>query len=208
MPKVSTAHRSERRDQILDAAVRCFAATGFHATGMADVVRESGLSAGSVYRYYRSKDDLIGSIIERLLERLQADLTDVSARVETVPAMLERAISIAEQTFGGERGDYARLLPQVWTEALRNPLVATRVRGAYARIFDRLEEFVVRLKASDALPDELDPRGAAHVLLAILQGYMLQRLIVGTDIEPGSYVGAARVLLQGVGLESDRAEGR
>lgn len=194
---MSTAYRSERRDQILDAAVRCFAATGFHATGMADVVRESGLSAGSVYRYFRSKDDLIGSIIDRLLDRLQAQLTEASARVETLPEMLERSISIAEQTFSGERSDYARLLPQVWTEALRNPVVAERVRGAYARIFDRLEELVLRLKALETLPGGLDPRGAAHVLLAILQGYMLQRLIVATDVDPGSYVRAARVLLDG-----------
>src|SRR3954471_22731131 len=63
MPKVSEAHLAARRDQILAAAARCFARDGFHRTSMQDIVRESGISAGLVYRYFAGKDDVIAAIV-------------------------------------------------------------------------------------------------------------------------------------------------
>jgi len=58
MPKVSDEHLANRKQQILDAAANCFARNGFHRTSMQDIVRESGLSAGLIYRYFTGKDDL------------------------------------------------------------------------------------------------------------------------------------------------------
>jgi len=48
MPRRSEEHMAMRREQVLHAALRCFAEQGFHATSMADVIQASGLSAGSV----------------------------------------------------------------------------------------------------------------------------------------------------------------
>jgi AcrR family transcriptional regulator len=62
MPRVTDAHLTARRDQIIDAATLRFAANGFRATGMADIIAASGLSAGAVYRYFRSKDELVEAI--------------------------------------------------------------------------------------------------------------------------------------------------
>ena len=59
MPKISEEAREARRTQILDAAWRCFDKEGLHATTMQDIIGASGLSAGAVYSYYKSKDDLI-----------------------------------------------------------------------------------------------------------------------------------------------------
>src|ERR1700743_3468381 len=62
MPKISQAKRDARQQQILDAALACFSENGFHQTGMADIVRRSGLSHGAVYLYFQSKDDLIAAL--------------------------------------------------------------------------------------------------------------------------------------------------
>jgi TetR/AcrR family transcriptional regulator, transcriptional repressor of aconitase len=64
MPKVTHEYRDARRDQILSAARRCFLRNGFHATSVQDLVAESGLSSGAVYRYFASKDDVIIAIAE------------------------------------------------------------------------------------------------------------------------------------------------
>src|SRR3954469_21945833 len=62
MPRVSDDHLERRRQQILDAARRCFVRKGFHRTSMQDVFAESGLSAGAVYRYFKSKNEIIHAI--------------------------------------------------------------------------------------------------------------------------------------------------
>lgn len=42
----------QRREEIIRAAHKCFITRGFHATGMADIAREFGMSAGHIYNYF------------------------------------------------------------------------------------------------------------------------------------------------------------
>lgn len=196
MPKVSDQHLSKRQDQILDAAVVCYAQNGFHATGMADIIRESGLSAGSVYRYYKSKDELIAAIITRLLFGLHARLQVSSAGANTHAELMDAALTAAQQTFSGSQLQYARLLPQVWTEALRNPGVAQHVQQSYGVILGHLRGRVAQMQAGGTLGADLNPAGVAHVTLAAVQGFMLQKLILGDDLDEPSYLSAARRMFE------------
>lgn len=59
--------RGDKRDRILAAATRVFARHGFYAAQVADVARQAGVAAGTVYLYFRSKDDLLISIFERTM---------------------------------------------------------------------------------------------------------------------------------------------
>ena len=74
MPKVSDAHRESRREQILIAAWKCFSRNGFHSTSMADVIAEAGLSAGAVYLYFRSKDDIIVAVATQVFGGIEGRL--------------------------------------------------------------------------------------------------------------------------------------
>ena len=78
MPRVSEEHLERRRQQIVDAAQRCFARRGFHQSSMQDVFAESGLSAGAVYRYFKSKDELVAALDEGWLPA-DTDLDAVAA---------------------------------------------------------------------------------------------------------------------------------
>ena len=64
MPKVGQEHLDARRQQIVDAARARFAAHGFARTSMADIVAESGLSTGAIYRYFTSKDEIVVAVCE------------------------------------------------------------------------------------------------------------------------------------------------
>src|ERR1700739_3609514 len=64
MPKITDAQRETRRQQILDAALRCFSRDGFHATTTADIVRESGVSQGTLYLYFATKDDIVVALAD------------------------------------------------------------------------------------------------------------------------------------------------
>ncbi len=70
MPKISEQQRQARRDQILAAVWRCFLRKGVHGTSMEDLIRESGLSAGAVYLYYKSKHELILAAISTYMGQL------------------------------------------------------------------------------------------------------------------------------------------
>ena len=80
MPKVSQAHLDARRQQIVDAARTRFASHGFAHTSMADIVTESGLSNGAIYRYFTSKDEIVVAVCEQSSEALPKALTAPAIR--------------------------------------------------------------------------------------------------------------------------------
>jgi AcrR family transcriptional regulator len=70
VPKVSEAHREQRRTQILDGARRAFATHGFHETTVAQLEDEIGLSRGAIFSYFPSKLELFHALAQVDQERL------------------------------------------------------------------------------------------------------------------------------------------
>ena len=70
---LSRPERGEKRDLLLRAAIDTFAARGYFNSQVADVARAAGVAAGTVYLYFRSKDDLLSSIFERTMTDAIAD---------------------------------------------------------------------------------------------------------------------------------------
>ncbi len=64
MPKLSQSEMDARRREIIAAAGRCFARKGIQATTMREIFAEAGMSAGAVYNYFKTKDDLIAAGIK------------------------------------------------------------------------------------------------------------------------------------------------
>ena len=95
LPRRSTraaTDRVDKRELILRAAVRTFADRGFFGAQVADVARAAGVAAGTVYLYFRGKDDLLVSIFERTMREA---ITEGKAALAGAPSPLERLRRIA-----------------------------------------------------------------------------------------------------------------
>ncbi len=196
MPKVSDAHLAARREQILEAAMACFAARGFQATSIADIIEASGMSAGAVYRYYASKGDLIEAIVHRVLGQTAArfdELLDHSAATDPAEAVRVAVGTIQEIGSTGPV-EVTRLAVQAWGEALHNDQVHDLVREAYTTIRAYFEEVARRASAAGTLPADADPRKVATALLSLVVGFMLQSATLG-DVDAASYGDGVTVLL-------------
>ena len=87
--------RSERRQQILDAAVRVFARKGFHLARVADIAREAGVAYGLVYHYFRNKEDLLEAIFAgqwavflEVLRAIENDPRGLQGQLESLSSFL------------------------------------------------------------------------------------------------------------------------
>jgi TetR/AcrR family transcriptional regulator, fatty acid metabolism regulator protein len=86
------ADKADKRDAILRAAIQTFAARGFFHAQVADVARGAGVAAGTVYLYFRGKDDLLISIFERTMsEAIAAGRESVAARTNPLDRLREIA---------------------------------------------------------------------------------------------------------------------
>jgi AcrR family transcriptional regulator len=184
VPRVSDEYLERRRQQILDAARRCFARQGFYETSMQDVFAESGLSAGAVYRYFKTKDELIRAISAGALGSISTAIEDALTE-EPVPGLDEIAgrIAAAMQELGGPDGP-ARIGPAAWAAALHDPAVADVVNGALGGLRESWVRAAQRMAQDGRLPADTDVEAAGSALFALLPGFLLQYLILGdTDAD-------------------------
>jgi len=88
--RARAASSSDRRDAILAAATDVFADRGFPAAQVADIARHAGLAAGTVYLYFKGKDDLLKSIFDRALRDALEDGRALLSEVADPAARLRR----------------------------------------------------------------------------------------------------------------------
>jgi AcrR family transcriptional regulator len=174
MPKITQAQRETRRQQILDAALRCFSRDGFHNTTTADIVRESGVSQGTLYLYFATKDDIIVALADNRHQG-EAMLTAL-AKSEDDPV---EGLAMLLQYYGralddAQRNDQRRVGIQGWAEALRNPTIHASVTGGLTAVRIAVEELVRRGQASGRMRTDLEPEAIARLMIAIFHGMTLQ----------------------------------
>ncbi len=196
MPKVSAEHRTARREQIVMAGWQCVAREGFHKTTMADVIRESGLSAGAVYGYFRSKDEIIAAIADRAVGTVDELFDAMMARPtpptpsEAIRILTSQVVVLAELP----AGDVTRVALQVWAEALRNKEIHATAAEKYTRVRGKFAELVLVMQGAGHVDPDADPELVAQVLFGLLPGFLVQRLILG-DVTPDSYADGLDALL-------------
>ena len=115
MPRLTESSRQQRRQAIAAAAMRCFARDGFANTSMADIIKEAGSSAGSVYSHFAGKAELLrfaaGSAVDDLIATVSDELPS-----ERTPASV---VSHLIQASGDPA--HAQMLLEIWAEAPRDP---------------------------------------------------------------------------------------
>jgi len=174
IPRVNQKHLEARREQILEAAIECFAHNGFHRTTMQDIMREAGLSVGAPYRYFKSKEQMIEAIAAERHARDREIILEAGAK-EDIPKVLRTLIDRFEQALLDPRDRKGRRMAmQLWTEALRNPRILKTVRKGVDEPRRMLAAIVTRARDNDEMPKDIDPDAMARVLIALFQGFALQ----------------------------------
>ena len=197
MPKISDQKRESRRQQILDAALACFSENGFHQTGMADIVRRSGLSQGAVYLYFPSKDDLIEALADDR-HRREAVLNSV-ARSSTDPLeCLQELIHVYARWLTEPAGEQRRRVGiHGWAEALRS----RRVRDCVVEGIDvprvLIAQLVERAQHQRLLHSDVSAEAVARMLIALFQGLVLQASW-GEEIDTDACLAALERMLVGL----------
>ena len=177
MAKLSDDARAERRDLIVSAATTKFAAQGFHATSMAEIISESGLAAGTVYQYFGSKDDLIVATAERALDGIGAVVGAMVGR-EPVPPLSEFLDAVRGSLPSTPDGKLrAHLVLHSWAETSRNEKLADLVCERYETMVEASLPLVEVWKQRGELPTDRGGRDLSKLLLALVQGHIVQAAI-------------------------------
>ena len=195
MPRVSADHLTARRDQILAAARTCFLRNGLHNTSMQDLIREADLSVGAVYRYFKSKTEIINAIAEGVAGMLTVQLSEIAALDPPLPLpdAMGRVLDVVDSQLGPD-GNF-KLALQIWAEASLDPPIGDIVRVRYIGMREAFTAFARNAVARGELAPDADAEAAGAVLFGMMPGYALQSLLVGTP-DRATYLAGIRALLR------------
>lgn len=181
MPKISDEQRQARREQILAAVWRCFLRKGVHGTSMEDLIRESGLSAGAVYLYFKSKHELSLAAITTYMGQLRGFLEPVLMREEPLEPLVfvhEMLAAIAKHTKRQDI-DLNSVILMGWSEAQTNPDVKALVTVFQTRYRTALTHVVSQWQQHHYVSPEAKAEEIAKALLSFFLGTIVQEALLG-----------------------------
>ena len=180
MRRANVQLQSDRRTEILDAAERCFARSGFHRASMQEICTEAGMSPGNLYRYFPSKEALIAGISERN----RADAVASFALVDQSPEFFEGLAGLARYHLVDRTDTEVAICAEIMAESRRNPEVARVYHDIEADIKSRIAAMLQLAIDRGEIRSDLDVDGAATVLMVLGDGMSWRRSIeVGFDPE-------------------------
>ena len=146
MPKIAEAARAARREQIIAAGLACFARAGYHATTMADVATQAGVSKGTPYLYFDSKEALFLALHEEwdcgAGERVNAAIAALPDGERRSPRAVLRAVAASIAAHVVAEAETCRVLMEARAMAAHEPAVAAAVRAADDRAHQQLEDLI------------------------------------------------------------------
>jgi AcrR family transcriptional regulator len=186
VPRIAEAARAARRDQIIAAGLACFARSGYHATTMADVAAQAGVSKGTPYLYFDSKQSLFLALHKQwdcgAGQRVDAAIAALPDRQRQSPRAVLRAVASAIAAHVQAESETCRVLLEARALAAHEPAIAAAVRTADQETHRQLQELFAAGTAAGEWPAGTDPALAARVFSAGLYGLMTQ-----WHLEPGSF---------------------
>jgi len=170
MSQPQTDSVPDRRCQILDAALVCFAKRGFHQTSMHDISAEAGISVGLIYRYFENKE----AVISAMADRHKKEISDVLQRAKQASTLLE-SLEILFTAHCCEEATrlVSAFVVDLYAEASRNPRVADLVRDVLQTAMAGVTELISKAPEAQNGTRGLSPSEMAELIFAVARGMLM-----------------------------------
>jgi len=168
-PQIDSSN-GDRRSQILEAALVCFAKRGFHQTSMHDISSEAGISVGLIYRYFENKE----AVISAMADRHKQEIGEVLERARHAPTLLESLeILFTAHCCEDETRVVSAFVVDLYAEASRNPHVANLTRDVLETAMDGVTELIARAPEAQSAAHGLTPHELAELIFAVARGMLM-----------------------------------
>ncbi|HVT61686.1 MAG TPA: TetR/AcrR family transcriptional regulator [Thermoanaerobaculia bacterium] len=169
-----TAEQPPARERLIAAAARLFHEQGYHATGVATILREAGVLSGSMYHHFAGKDELLVAVLDRYQRLLRPEVMDRAEAAEEEPlervfallGLYRQGLAAAGGSLGCPIGNLALEVSDGHPEA--RALVDANFRAWAEHVQGWL------LAAADRLPAGADLATLSQFVLTVMEGAVMQ----------------------------------
>lgn len=150
-------------ERIVEAGRKLFARQGFHATGMRDIAKLANVSIGSLYHYFRSKDELFLAVVRKAFEERLVQARELMRQGLPAPEILRQVLTVYFAGFAKEP-ETAQLLSRVW--APEDPALWRKLSALLEEYAQAIAEILAEAIRAGAIRP-VHPLLAAYALLGM-----------------------------------------
>jgi TetR/AcrR family fatty acid metabolism transcriptional regulator len=118
MPKI--IDKKAKKLEILHAAAKVFAEKGVVKTKMVDIASEAGIGKGTIYEYYRSKEEIFGDTFRLIFDHMELQIAEAIGHTQDPVVKLRKLIQVTLKEFLEHSGDLAGIMMDFWAEGIRS----------------------------------------------------------------------------------------
>jgi TetR/AcrR family fatty acid metabolism transcriptional regulator len=169
-------HRSDKRSRILEAAIKVFAERGFHSATVAEIAKAAGVADGTIYLYFKGKDDLLLRLFDEKMTELLSEARAELARETSAPARLKRFIQL-HLSLVERNPDLASVLIVELRQSAQ--FIKAADRNKLASYVDLIAEVVRAGQESGELAGSISPATVKRAIFGALDELALGWLLSG-----------------------------
>jgi AcrR family transcriptional regulator len=189
----------DRKNEILDAALEVFSELGLADASVDDVVRRSGLSKGTLYWYFKSKDRLVGALMKRFFAQ---ELGKVRSLQQSTGTVRERLLRYSRDVVAVVQRMPRALTLEFYAVAVRQKAVRRFLGDLYARYCSELAA-VIREGTERGEFRKVDTEQTAAAITGLAEGLILLWALKPNAFPFEKYFEASvRTMLDGMGPET------
>jgi len=166
----STTESGTTRTRLVETARMLFLKKGYEGTSVAEILREAGVNSGSLYYFFKTKEDLLLAVLDWYVDNLHPEVIDPAAARTTDP--VERVFAVLDGYRNYLTITACRQGCPIGNLALEMSEKSEAVRAKIALNFENWRKAVRQflLDAGDGLPADIDPDSLATFILGVMEG--------------------------------------
>ncbi|KQU88099.1 TetR family transcriptional regulator [Ensifer sp. Root31] len=167
MRKVDPEKHEAKRQEILAAAITCFASKGFHRTSTAEICVAAGMSSGNLFHYFPSKQAIIAAIVEMEGKEVTAYFRGIDHSSNLLEELLHFLDMVLDR---GADEAYLKLALEIAAEAMRDEQIGALAAKNDAELQNALNSLLRNAAARGQIDPSLDPADTARWISALIDG--------------------------------------
>jgi len=196
-PKVTNQYKNEVREKIIESAVECFARTGFDRTKMDDIANLSDVSKGTLYLYFKSKEDLFYGICQSSLKKVKEQLDGMLITKENLVSDAERFYDYFQK---GINPYHNMVLLEMSVMATRNPRLRRVLMQHRVNRHQVISEFIGLQIRNGFAREDIDKDAIASGLIGLYEGLVINKVTGAEDSDnKKAWSDTIRAIFAGIG---------
>jgi TetR/AcrR family transcriptional regulator, repressor for uid operon len=193
-PKVTPQYKTEIRERIIQSAVECFSNYGFDRTRMDDIAHTSDLSKGTLYLYFKSKEDLFYAICENNLKTIKDQLSHIFTKKEDLVYDAEQFYENFQKREGNEKVFF-----EIIAESSRNAKLQKILYEQRMKIYDIVKGYLDVQVKKGFFRKDIDTEAVASGLVSLYDGLTVSKLLgFSESYNKKTWTETVRALIAGI----------